>query len=118
MSQAFDPGALNLRMQVMEPVATDDEMGGGTITYIQRRSVWAAFEEDGPARQSTDPVNDALATGTVRTRIALAPPVGWRLQWIALGGLRAVEVVAVQRGTSADPFDLCRVLERAREAAP
>ncbi|MBO6674925.1 MAG: hypothetical protein JJ908_01685 [Rhizobiales bacterium] len=111
MSRTFDPGALNLRMQVLEPVASDDEIGGGTIAYTQRRSVWAAFEEDAPARQSADPVNDALATGTVRTRIALAPPVGWRLQWNALGGMRAVEVIAVQRGTSADPFDLCAVRE-------
>ncbi len=114
MSRVIDPGTLNLRMQVLEPVATDDELGGGTITHTLRRSVWAAFDEDGPAGQSTDPVNDALATGTVRTRIALAPPVGWRLQWDALGGTRAVEVIAAQRGTSADPFDLCAV----REVAP
>lgn len=111
MSPAYDPGALNQRMQVLEPVATDDEIGGAAIIYTLRRSVWAAFDEDGPARQSADPVNDALATGTVRTRIALAPPVGWRLQWTALGGMRAVEVIAVQRGTSANPFDLCAVRE-------
>lgn len=111
MSISGEPGALNLRMQVFEPVATDDGLGGNTIIHTLRRSVWAAFDEDAPARQSTDPVNDALATGTLRTRIGMAPPVGWRLSWDALGGTRALEVIAVQRGTSADPFDLCAVRE-------
>jgi head-tail adaptor len=111
MTISGEPGALNLRMQVLEPVATDDELGGGTITLTLRRSVWAAFDEDGPARQSADPVNDALATGTVRTRIGMAPPVGWRLTWSALGSTRTMEVIAVQRGTQADPFDLCAVRE-------
>lgn len=111
MTISREPGALNLRMQVFEPVATDDELGGSNITLTLRRSVWAAFDEDGPARQSADPVNDALATGTVRSRIGMAPPVGWRLVWSALGAARTVEVIAVQRGTQADPFDLCAVRE-------
>ncbi|MEQ8656182.1 MAG: hypothetical protein RIC24_02590 [Hyphomicrobiales bacterium] len=111
MTIAREPGALNLRMQVFEPVATEDGLGGSTITPMLRRSVWAAFNEEAPARQSVDPVSDALATGTVRTRIGMAPPVGWRLQWDALGGTRALEVIAVQRGTSVDPFDLCAVRE-------
>ena len=106
-----DPGALTLHMQVLEPVATDDEMGGENRTFTLRRSVWAAFEEDGPALQSADPIRDPLATGTVRTRIAMAPPVGWRLAWTVLGGTRTVEVLALQRGTPADPFDLCAVRE-------
>lgn len=111
MTISREPGALNLRMQVFEPTAAEDDLGGNTITHTLRRSVWAAFDEDGPARQSADPVNDALATGTVRTRIGMAPPVGWRLTWDALGAARTVEVIAVQRGTSADPFDLCAARE-------
>ena len=107
----LDPGALTLRMQVLEPVATDDEMGGGMRAFALRRSMWAAFDEDSPALQSADPVRDPLATGTVRTRIAMAPPVGWRLAWTVLGGTRTVEVLALQRGTPADPFDLCAVRE-------
>ncbi len=108
---ALDAGALSLRMQVLEPVATNDGMGGETITFTQRRSVWAAFEPETPAQHQSLPVVDALARGTVSTRIGLAPPPGWRLSWSSLGSERTVEVMALERGNQTSPFDMAVVAE-------
>ena len=48
-----DPGKLNLRMSVHEPVATGDGMGGTGVIFTLRRALWAAFEPDAPALAST-----------------------------------------------------------------
>lgn len=106
-----DPGALSLRMAVLEPVVQDDAMGGGIRTFTQRRSLWAAFSPQMPGLRSVQPVRDGLAVGAVLTRIGLAPPPGWRLSWTSLGAVRTVDVIAVERGTGAYPFDRCDVRE-------
>ncbi|MFK7793286.1 MAG: hypothetical protein AB8B88_11530 [Devosiaceae bacterium] len=107
----LDPGALNIRMQALEPVAVDDGMGGQTTTPVVRRSLWAAFAADSPTRSHASPLKDALTRGQVRTRIGIAPPVGWKLTWTALGAERCVEILAVERGTQSNPFDVCAVQE-------
>lgn len=113
-AKSLDPGALNLRMHVQEPVQADDAMGGGTIVYTVQRSVWAMFEPGAPKQSYASPVRDALARGTIKVRIGLAPPIGWRLAWRAYDSDRVVEVIAVEAGTAASPFDVCTV----REVAP
>ncbi len=111
---ASDPGARDIRMRVLEPVSTPDGMAGKTTIFTYRRSVWAQFSPDAPTAHTHSPITDARAAGTVRMAIGLAPPTGWRLDWTVLGGQRTLEVQAVQRGTSADPFDLCSVREVTR----
>ena len=106
-----DPGKLNLRMSVHEPVATGDCMGGTGVIFTLRRALWAAFEPDAPALASTEPLRDGLARGRLITRLGLAPPAGWQLVWTARGQTRTLEVLALQTGTPADPFDRCQVVE-------
>lgn len=110
-AKALDPGALSVRMQVYEPASTEDGLGGSTVSWTFRRSVWAAFEADSPSRRSTDPVANSLGRGKVFMRIGLCPPVGWRLRWSDQFGEHTVEVSAVERGTQRYPFDSCSIEE-------
>ncbi|MEM6711472.1 MAG: hypothetical protein AAF590_04250 [Pseudomonadota bacterium] len=107
----LDPGSLSIRMQVLEPVASDDGMGGGAVSYAVRRSLWAAFEPDAPAQSAGVPIRDASARGRVRTNLGIAPPPGWRLSWQSISGTGTFEVLAREIGTRTFPYDLCDVRE-------
>ena len=110
-AKTHDPGNLPLRMEVLEPTKVSDGLGGATVTYGVKRSAWGGFEADKLALDTSANVTNPLARGTVRMRLGLAPPVSWRLRWSALGAPQTFEVLALQRGTSAGPFDLCSVQE-------
>ena len=111
MTRPLDPGALSLRMAVLEPVAADDGMGGGVETLVERRQVWARFEPDAPAAGRSDSLHNTLGSGTVIMRAGMAPNAGWVLRWTTGGILRTVEVEAVEPGKS---YDRCGVKEVAR----
>ena len=106
-----DPGSLDIRMRVLEPVSAADGMGGGERSFVQRRSLWAAFEPAAPAQRSASPLNNPLAVGRVRVALGLAPPPGWHFAWETHGQTRTVEVLACERGTRSFPFDLCDARE-------
>lgn len=106
-----DPGALSLRVEVLEPVIADDAMGGGTATFTVRHKLWAAFEPDGPSQRSADPVNNSLATGRLMVRLGNAPSIGWRIAWVQAGLARTMEIEAVEPGRGDFPFDVCAVRE-------
>ena len=111
MTGPIDPGALNLRMAVLEPVTSDDGMGGGVETLVERRQVWARFESDAPTASSSQSLHDTLGAGTITMRAGMAPDAGWLLRW-TIGGIgRTVEVEAVEPGHT---YDRCRVKEVAR----
>lgn len=114
IKRTADPGALSLRIEVLEPVTTDDAMGGGSVNFMARHKLWAAFEPDGPAQRSTDPVSNALSTGQLTVRLGQAPSIGWRVSWVQGGVTRAMEIEAAEPGRADYPFDVCRV----REVAP
>ena len=111
MSRPLDPGALNLRMAVFEPVTSDDGMGGGVETLVERRHVWARFEPDAPAAGTSETLHDVLGAGTVTMRAGMAPKAGWVLHWTAGGVSRTVRIDAVEPGRR---YDRCRVTEVAR----
>ena len=105
MSRPLDPGALN------EPVTSDDGMGGGVETLVERRHVWARFEPDAPAASRSDTLHDTLGAGIVTMRAGMAPKAGWVLHWTAAGISRTVRIDAVEPGRR---YDRCRVKEVAR----
>lgn len=106
-----DPGSLSVRVTVLEPTTTSDAMGGGTPLFTARHKVWAAFEPDGPALRSTDPVANSLATGRLTLRLGKAPTSGWRVAWVQAGIARVAEIMAVEPGRADFPFDVCIVRE-------
>ncbi|GAB5511188.1 MAG: hypothetical protein Rhims3KO_25890 [Hyphomicrobiales bacterium] len=111
IKRADDPGALPLRVEVLEPVIAEDDMGGGTATFTVRHKLWAAFEPDGPSQRSADPVSNSLATGRLMVRLGNAPSIGWRIAWVQAGLARSMEIAAVEPGRADFPFDVCAVRE-------
>ncbi|MEM1284860.1 MAG: head-tail adaptor protein [Pseudomonadota bacterium] len=111
MTGPIDPGVFNLRMAVLEPVTTDDGMGGGVQTLVEQRQVWAQFVPDAPTASSSQSLRDTLGAGTITMRAAMAPDAGWLLRWTSGGISRTVEVEAVEPGQT---YDRCRVKEVAR----
>lgn len=106
-----DPGSLSLRVEVLEPIASDDAMGGSGVVFTAHHKLWAAFKSDGPALRSTDPARSALATGQLTVRLGKAPAVGWRVAWVQAGVPRTLEVEAVEPGSPENPFDVCALRE-------
>lgn len=114
IKRTADPGALSVRIEVLEPVITPDAMGGGSTVFTARHKLWAAFEPDAPAQRSSEPVANTLATGRLTVRLGNAPAIGWRIGWAQAGSARVAEIMAVEPGRADYPFDVCRV----REVAP
>lgn len=106
-----DPGSLPLRVEVLEPIASDDAMGGAGVVFTVHHKLWAAFKADGPALRSAAPVRSALTTGRLTVRIGKAPAIGWQVAWVQVGIQRTMEIVAVEPGSPENPFDVCALRE-------
>lgn len=115
---ATDPGALDRRMTVLERSVQPDGMGGSLAVHLATGAVWGRFEPEAPGQRTTDPFDDRYARGTVFTRLGRAPAPGARLRWSGQGTERTVEIVAVEPGSAAFPFDRCLVRELDREPQP
>lgn len=117
VASSVDPGALDVRMEVLSATRTDDGMAGGTVSYAAVRSVWARFEDTAPAIRTRAPVHDAGARGLVTVRLGLAPAIGDRLRFELSGVERTLAVDAVEPGGRSYPFDRIDVREIDRKAA-
>lgn len=106
-----DPGALSLRMSVLEPTITPDQMGGSTFAYAVTRKLWGRYEPEKPDQHTSAPVDDRLARGQVLVRIGEAPAASARLSWAQAGVTRTFQIEAVEPGMTAFPFDRCVVRE-------